>query len=440
MSTIPRMFPAGVTYGATLPTDGGCACAAAARAATQATPPAPPAADGLFGPYGGQYVPEHIKPVLDELAATFERYHADPDFLAELEYYLTRYSGRQTPLFLCANLTARLGGAKIYLKREDLNHLGAHKVNNTIGQILLAKRMGKKKVIAETGAGQHGVATAATAALMGMQCTIHMGAEDMERQKLNVFRMRMMGAEVVPAMSGQRTLKEAVDEALAAWLGDAENTFYLLGSAVGPHPYPRIVRHFQSVIGREARAQMLEAEGRLPDCAVACVGGGSNAIGLFADFIADEGVRLIGVEPAGRGLSYGDHAATLCMGTPGVMHGFHSYMLKDEAGEPAAVYSISAGLDYPGVGPEHSHLKDLGRAEYASVTDAEALDAFFVLSRTEGIIPALESSHALAHAMKLAPAMGRDAIILVNLSGRGDKDVAQVEEMVSAGLVTPPTL
>ena len=408
--------------------------------ATATTLHRPDTSTGFFGAYGGQFVPDQLKPILDDLAATFDACKDDPSFIEEFTYYLTRYSGRATPLFLCSNLTERLGGARIYLKREDLNHLGAHKVNNTIGQILLAKRMGKKKVIAETGAGQHGVATAATAALMGMQCTIYMGAEDMERQKLNVFRMRMMGAEVVPAMSGQRTLKEAVDEALAAWVQDANETFYLLGSAVGPHPYPAIVRHFQSVIGREARAQILEAEGRLPDCCIACVGGGSNAIGLFAEFVPDTSVRLIGVEPAGRGLTYGDHAATLCLGEPGVLHGFYSYMLKDDKGEAAAVYSISAGLDYPGVGPEHSHLKDMKRAEYVSVTDVEAVDAFFTLSRAEGIIPALESSHALAHAMKMAPAMPKDAIIVVNLSGRGDKDVAQIEEMVSNGLVTPPAM
>lgn len=397
-----------------------------------------PTADGFFGAFGGQYVPEALKPILDELAATFEKYRNDPEFLREFDYYLTRYSGRQTPLYLCANLTERLGGAKIYLKREDLNHLGAHKVNNTIGQILLAKRMGKKKIIAETGAGQHGVATAATAALMGMECTIYMGAEDVERQKLNVFRMQMMGAKVVPATSGQQTLKEAVDEALAAWIQEGETTFYLLGSAVGPHPYPLIVREFQAVIGRELRQQMLETEGRLPDYCVACVGGGSNAIGMFSEFVGDREVRLVGVEPAGRGLDYGDHAATLCLGEPGVMHGFNSYMLKDEQGEPAAVYSISAGLDYPSVGPEHSHLKDLGRAEYVYASDAEALDAFFDLSRSEGIIPALESAHALAYAMRLAPTLSKDKIVVVNLSGRGDKDVAQVERMVREGEVTPP--
>ncbi|MFV0348706.1 MAG: tryptophan synthase subunit beta [Halodesulfovibrio sp.] len=399
-----------------------------------------PNADGFFGEFGGQYVPEPLKPILDELAAAFEKYRNDPEFVREYNYYLKQFSGRETPVYLCANLTEKLGGAKIYLKREDLNHLGAHKVNNTIGQILLAKRMGKKKIIAETGAGQHGVATAATAALMGMECTIYMGAVDVERQKLNVFRMQMMGAKVVAAQSGQKTLKEAVDEALAAWVQDAETTFYLLGSAVGPHPYPAIVREFQSVVGREARKQMLEAEGRLPDYCVACVGGGSNAIGMFTEFVGDAGVKLVGVEPAGRGLEYGQHAATLCLGEPGVMHGFNSYMLKDGQGEPAEVYSISAGLDYPSVGPEHAYLKDAGRAQYVYASDKEATDAFFMLSRMEGIIPALESSHALAHAMKLAPTLGKEEIILVNLSGRGDKDVAQIEAMVADGSVVPPTI
>ena len=399
-----------------------------------------PTADGFFGAYGGQFVPEPIKDILNQLAESFERYRNDPDFIKEYEYYQKQFTGRPNPLYFCANLTERCGGAKIYLKREDLNHLGAHKVNNTIGQILLAKRMGKKKIIAETGAGQHGVATAATAALMGMECTIHMGAVDVERQKLNVFRMQMMGAKVVPAESGQKTLKEAVDEALMAWVQDAENTFYLLGSAVGPHPYPVMVREFQSIVGREAKAQILEAEGRLPDYCIACVGGGSNAMGLFSEFIPHEEVRLVGVEPAGRGLGYGEHAATLCLGEPGVMHGFNSYMLKDPAGEPAEVYSISAGLDYPSVGPEHAHLKDLGRAEYVHASDHEALDAFFLLSRTEGIIPALESSHALAHALRLAPTLPPETIIIVNLSGRGDKDVDQIERMVESGEVVPPTL
>jgi tryptophan synthase beta chain len=393
----------------------------------------PLTADGFFGNFGGQYVPELLLPILKKLADTFEKYRNDPEFLKDFEYYLTKYSGRKTPLYLCSNLTEKLGGAKIYLKREDLNHLGAHKVNNTIGQILLAKRMGKKKIIAETGAGQHGVATAATAALMGMECTVYMGAVDVERQKLNVFRMQMMGAKVVAAQSGQRTLKEAVDEALNAWIEDPENSFYLLGSAVGPHPYPIMVREFQSVIGREAREQCLETEGRLPDYCIACVGGGSNAIGLFSDFVKDESVRLVGVEPSGRGLEPGQHAASLCLGEPGIMHGFNSYMLKDDNGDPAPVYSISAGLDYPSVGPEHSYLKDIGRAEYVYASDREAVEAFFTLSQTEGIIPALESSHALAHAIKIAPKLSKETIIIVNLSGRGDKDVAEIERLVEAG-------
>lgn len=389
-------------------------------------------ADGFFGEYGGQYVPEPLIPRLTELADAFEKFRDDHEFLKEYEYYVKHFSGRETPLYLCRNLTEKLGGAKIYLKREDLNHLGAHKVNNTIGQILLAKRMGKKKIIAETGAGQHGVATAATAALMGMECTVYMGAVDVERQKLNVFRMEMMGTKVVAAQSGQQTLKEAVDEALTAFVED-EETFYLLGSAVGPHPYPTMVRQFQSIVGRETKAQILEAENRLPDYCIACVGGGSNAIGIFSEFIDDTDVKLVGVEPSGRGLKYGQHAASLCLGEPGIMHGFNSYMLKDDKGEPAEVYSISAGLDYPSVGPEHSQLKDLGRAEYVHASDKDAVDAFFMLSQMEGIIPALESSHALAHAIRIAPDLSKEDIIVVNLSGRGDKDVAQIEEMVSNG-------
>lgn len=398
-----------------------------------------PDAKGFFGEHGGQFLPPAIITVMDELTAAYEKFKDDPEFIKEFEYYQRHFTGRPSPVYLCENLTKQLGGAKIYLKREDLNHLGAHKVNNTVGQILLAKRMGKKKIIAETGAGQHGVATAATAALMGMECTIYMGAEDIERQKLNVFRIEMMGAKVVAAMSGQRTLKEAVDEALAAWVEDAENTFYLLGSAVGPHPYPAMVKHFQSVIGREAKEQIMEMEGRLPDYVVACVGGGSNAIGLFSDFVGDESVKIHGVEPSGRGLEPGDHAATLTLGTPGVLHGFKSYVLQDEDGEPASVYSISAGLDYPSVGPEHSYLKDLGRAEYFVASDDEAVEAFFTLSRTEGIIPALESSHALAHVMRLAPTLSKDEIIVMNLSGRGDKDVAQIERMLSEGKISAPS-
>ncbi|MDK2872646.1 MAG: tryptophan synthase beta chain [Desulfomicrobiaceae bacterium] len=394
---------------------------------------------GFFGPYGGQFVPEPVKSMLDELDHAFQKYRNDPDFLAEYEYYLREYVGRPNPLYFCANLTSHLGGAKIYLKREDLNHLGAHKINNTLGQILLAKRMGKKKIIAETGAGQHGVATAATAALMGMECTIYMGAVDVERQRLNVFRMEMMGARVVAAQSGQKTLKEAVDEAIEAWVREGD-AFYLLGSAVGPHPYPIMVREFQAVVGREAREQILAHEGRLPYACIACVGGGSNAIGLFSGFMDDAEVRLIGVEPAGRGLEYGQHAATLCLGEPGTMHGFHSYMLKDAAGAPAEVYSISAGLDYPSVGPEHAFLKDSGRAQYVYASDQEAVDAFFLLSRLEGIIPALESSHALAHAVALAPTLPGDAALVVNLSGRGDKDVEQVERLVRQEELRIPSL
>lgn len=395
-----------------------------------------PNTDGFFGEHGGRYLPEEVLTVVDELAAAYDEIKDSPEFLADFKRLLKHFSGRPTPLYFCENLTKQLGGARVYLKREDLNHLGAHKVTNTIGQILLAKHMGKKKIIAETGAGQHGVASAATAALMGMECTVYMGAEDIERQKLNVFRMKMMGAKVVPAMSGQRTLKEAVDEAIAAWVADAGESFYLLGSAVGPHPYPAMVRDFQSVIGNEARKQILELEGRLPDYLLACVGGGSNAIGMFHPFIEDEGVRMIGVEPAGRGLTPGNHAATLSLGKPGVLHGFKSYLLQDENGEAASVYSISAGLDYPGVGPEHSFLKDIGRAEYRSATDEEAVNAFFTLSRTEGIIPALESSHALAEALKLAPTLSEDKIVIVNLSGRGDKDVAQIQDMLADGRIS----
>ena len=402
---------------------------------SKSTPCAAPV-DGFFGAYGGSFVPEALQPRLDEVSRAFEDALRDPAFFEELEYLLAHFAGRPSPVFHCANLSRRLGGAQIWLKREDLNHLGAHKVNNTLGQCLLAKRMGKTRVIAETGAGQHGVGTAAAAALMGLECTICMGEVDIERQHLNVTRMEMLGATVRAATSGQRTLKEAVDEALDIWVNDPE-MFYVLGSAVGPHPYPCMVRQFQSVIGREARAQMLEAAGRLPDLCLACVGGGSNAVGIFSGFVADEGVRLVGVEPGGIGAGYGEHAASLCLGEPGVLHGFRSYMLKDAAGEAASVYSISAGLDYPSVGPELAMWKDSGRAEYVSVTDTEALQAFFELSRHEGIIPALESSHAVAHAIRIAPDLPKDAIVLVNLSGRGDKDVAQVAELVASGKFTP---
>lgn len=384
---------------------------------------------GMFGSYGGKYIPDALAPTVTAIAKAYEQYKDDPAFKAELAYYLKNYVGRESPLFFAQNLTQKLGGAKIYLKREDLNHLGAHKVNNTIGQILLAKRMGKTKIIAETGAGQHGVATAATAALMGMQCVVYMGAIDVERQYLNVERMRMLGAEVVSVSTGGAGLKEAVDEALNAWVRDPE-IFYIIGSAVGPHPYPAMVRDFQSVIGTEARRQILEAEGRLPDYCLACVGGGSNAIGMFYPFIEDENVRLIGIEPGGKGHALGEHAAPLQFGAPGVLHGSYSYILSGQDGQTAPVHSISAGLDYPGVGPEHSLLKDSGRAEYVLVSDQEALDGFLTLSRCEGIIPALESSHAVAHAVKLAPTLDKEQIVIINLSGRGDKDVAQVVEML----------
>lgn len=387
---------------------------------------------GFFGAYGGQFVPAPVKGRLDELSQAFEAALADDAFLRELAYLNVHYAGRPSPVFHCENLSRELGGAQIWLKREDLNHLGAHKINNTLGQCLLARRMGKKRVIAETGAGQHGVATAASAALMGLGCSVYMGEVDVKRQHLNVIRMEMLGSKVIVAKSGQRTLKEAVDEALVEWV-QHDDIFYVLGSAVGPHPYPYMVRHFQSVIGREARAQMLELTARLPDVCLACVGGGSNAIGLFSGFIDDHEVRLVGVEPGGRGDAYGDHAASLCLGEPGVLHGFNSYMIKNPAGEAGEVYSISAGLDYPSVGPEHALLKDTGRAEYVRVSDDEALKAFFLLSRHEGILPALESAHALAQAVKLAPTMSKDKILLVNLSGRGDKDVEQIEALVRAG-------
>jgi tryptophan synthase beta chain len=385
---------------------------------------------GYFGEYGGRFVPPELERVLDEVAEAFERYKDDPEFLAELNYYFQQYVGRPSPLYYAEKLTHKAGGAKIYLKREDLNHTGAHKINNTIGQVLLAKRLGKKRIIAETGAGQHGVATATACALFDMECIIYMGEVDTQRQQLNVFRMELLGAKVVAVTDGLMTLKEAVDAALDDLIKNHRDTYYMLGSAVGPHPYPDMVKAFQSVIGREAREQMMEAEGSLPDYLIACVGGGSNAIGLFAPFYDDEGVKMIGVEPAGKGLSPGMHAASLTLGKPGVIHGFKCYVLQDEKGEILPVHSISAGLDYPGVGPEHSYYKDSGRAEYVTITDQEALEAFFELSKAEGIIPALESAHAVAYAIKLAGKLSPDQKIVVNLSGRGDKDVAQVSEMV----------
>ncbi|MDR3586664.1 MAG: tryptophan synthase subunit beta [Desulfosporosinus sp.] len=384
---------------------------------------------GYFGEYGGSFVPPQLQNALDQLDNAFETYKDDPAFNEELDYYLRQYVGRPNPLYHAAKLSKQLGGAKIYLKREDLNHTGAHKINNVLGQALLAKRMGVKRVIAETGAGQHGVATATACALFDMECVIYMGEEDTRRQSLNVFRMELLGAKVVSVTAGSRTLKDAVDAALMDFAVNYESTFYMLGSAVGPHPFPTLVKHFQSIISREARQQILEAEGKLPDVVMACVGGGSNAIGMFANFIADPTVRLIGVEPAGLGIETGKHAAPLTAGAPGIVHGFKCYVMADEKGEPLATHSISAGLDYPGVGPEHSYLKDIGRAKYVSITDDESLQAFHRLSRTEGIIPALESAHAIAYAMKLAPTMNPDQIIIVNLSGRGDKDVEQIYVM-----------
>ncbi|WP_379160222.1 tryptophan synthase subunit beta [Paenibacillus sp. sgz5001063] len=388
-------------------------------------------ADGVFGEedqerFGGSYVPEPLKAALHKLDEAFQRYKDDEEFEREFHYYLNEYVGRPNPLYYAQRLTDKLGGAKIYLKREDLNHTGAHKINNTIGQVLLAHRMKVKRIIAETGAGQHGVATATVCALFNIPCTIYMGEVDIERQALNVFRMRMLGAEVVAAKSGNRTLKEAVDEALDDFAQNYEDTYYLIGSVVGPHPFPLMVRHFQSIIGREAKEQILKKEGRLPDLITACVGGGSNAIGLFYPFVDDPSVTIVGVEPAGKGIETGIHAAPLCTGKPDVIHGFRCYVMDDAEN----CHSIAAGLDYPGVGPEHSYYKHIKRAEYVSITDAEALDAFLTLSKTEGIIPALESSHAVAYAMKVAPAMNKDAIIMVSLSGRGDKDVAQVYDML----------
>lgn len=381
---------------------------------------------GRFGPFGGKYVPETLMNALIELEEAYLKYKDDPDFIAEVRYLLKQYSGRPTPLYYAERLTQHLGGAKIYLKREDLNHTGAHKINNTIGQAVLAKRMGKKKVIAETGAGQHGVASATVAALMGLECKVFMGEEDTKRQALNVFRMKLLGSEVVPVLSGTRTLKDACNETLRYWVSNVNDTYYILGSVTGPHPYPMMVRDFQRIIGLEAREQALEAEGRLPDAVVAAVGGGSNAIGIFHPFVDDASVRLIGVEAAGRGVETEEHAATMTKGRPGVFQGSMSYVLQDEGGQVLPAHSISAGLDYPGIGPEHAYLKDIKRAEYVPITDAEALEALHLLSRLEGIIPALESAHAIAQAMKLAPTMKADEIMIVNLSGRGDKDVESI--------------
>lgn len=377
---------------------------------------------GYFGQFGGSFVPPELQEVLNYLAEQFEEYKNDPEFNEEYRYYLREYVGRENPLTYAKHLSEKLGGAKIYLKREDLNHTGSHKINNVLGQALLAKRMGVKRVIAETGAGQHGVATATVCAMFGMECVIYMGAEDMKRQSLNVFRMELLGAKVVAVDKGQGRLKDAVDEALNDLITNYKNTFYLLGSAVGPHPFPTMVKHFQSIISEESKRQIMEKENRLPDAVIACVGGGSNAIGAFAHYLDEPNVRIIGVES--------DQAPTLTQGVPGVIHGFKCLVLLDEEGNPRKTYSIAAGLDYPGIGPEHSHLKETGRAEYYTVTNEEVLEAFQVLSKTEGIIPALESAHAVAYVLKLAPQMSKDQVVIINLSGRGDKDVEQVYQML----------
>ncbi|MGP2527603.1 MULTISPECIES: tryptophan synthase subunit beta [Acidaminococcus] len=382
--------------------------------------------NGRFGRHGGQYVSETLMNAVLQLDEAYNRFKDDPEFLQELRTLYHDYANRPSLLYYAEKMTKDLGGAKIYLKREDLNHTGAHKINNALGQCLLAKKMGKKRVIAETGAGQHGVATATVAALMGLECEVYMGKEDTIRQALNVYRMELLGAKVVPVTTGTGTLKDAVSEAMRDWCTNVENTFYVLGSCMGPHPYPTIVRDFQKIIGEEVKAQMLEKEGRLPDVVMACVGGGSNAIGLFYDFIPDKEVQLIGVEAAGRGVNTAETAATIARGKPGIFHGMESYFLQDEDGQIAPVYSISAGLDYPGIGPEHANLYDTGRAQYVPITDDESVEAFEYLSRTEGIIPAIESAHAVAYAMKLAPTLPKDKIIVVNLSGRGDKDVAAI--------------
>ncbi len=385
-----------------------------------------PDLSGHFGPYGGRFVAETLMEALDELNQAYQRYREDPDFLAELDRDLARYVGRPSPLYHAERWSRELGGARIYLKREDLNHTGAHKVNNTVGQALLAKRMGKRRVIAETGAGQHGVASATVAARLGMECVVYMGSEDIRRQSLNVYRMRLLGAKVVPVESGSKTLKDALNEALRDWVTNVDDTFYIIGTVAGPHPYPAMVRDFQTVIGRETRAQMLADTGRLPDALVACVGGGSNAIGLFHPFLADRDVAMYGVEAGGDGLATGRHAAPLSAGRPGVLHGNRTYLMEDDNGQIIETHSVSAGLDYPGVGPEHAWLKDLGRVEYVAINDKEALDGFHELTLKEGIIPALESAHAVAYAKKLAPTMGQDQTIVINLSGRGDKDINTV--------------
>ncbi len=398
-----------------------------------------PDATGHFGPYGGSFVAETLVHALDELKAAYAEALADPAFLAEFRSELAHFVGRPSPIYHAARLSRELGGAQIYLKREDLNHTGAHKVNNTIGQAMLARRMGKPRVIAETGAGQHGVATATIAARYGMECVVYMGSEDVKRQSPNVYRMNLLGARVVPVESGSKTLKDALNEALRDWVTHVENTFYIIGTVAGPHPYPAMVRDFQRVIGDECLVQMPEMTGRQPDMVIACVGGGSNAMGIFYPYIDHAGTRLVGIEAAGHGLDSGHHAASLQRGTPGVLHGNRTYLLQDADGQITETHSVSAGLDYPGVGPEHAYLKDIGRAEYVGITDDEALKAFHHLCRTEGIIPALESAHAVAYAMKIAPTMASDQILLVNLSGRGDKDIGTVADLSGAQFFCRPS-
>lgn len=388
-----------------------------------------PDRNGHFGPYGGRFVAETLMDPLEELRAAYEKFRDDDDFKAELDADLADYVGRPSPLYHAQRWSQKLGGAQIYLKREDLNHTGAHKINNTVGQALLAKRMGKTRIIAETGAGQHGVASATVAARLGLECVVYMGSEDIQRQAPNVYRMRLLGAQVIPVTSGSKTLKDALNEAMRDWVTNVDNTFYIIGTVAGPHPYPAMVRDFQAVIGREARQQILRSTGSLPDALVACVGGGSNALGLFYPFIGDSGVALYGVEAAGLGLNSGKHSAPLCVGNPGVLHGNRTYLLEDSDGQIVETHSISAGLDYPGVGPEHAWLKDVGRATYVAVTDDEALDGFHEVTRVEGIIPALESSHALAYVKTLAPTLDNNQTIVVNLSGRGDKDINTVAHL-----------
>ena len=393
-----------------------------------------PGKSGHFGKYGGKFVPETLMPALEQLEKEYLKAKEDPKFNEELKYYLREYVGRPSPLYYAKRLTEKLNGAKIYLKREDLNHTGAHKINNTLGQVLLAIRMGKERIIAETGAGQHGVATATAAAMFGMKCDVYMGEEDIRRQSLNVFKMKLLGAKVIPVKTGSKTLKDATNEALRDWMSSVVNTHYIIGSVVGPHPYPMMVRDFQIIIGQEVKEQIQKTEGRLPDYIIACVGGGSNAIGVFYPFIEDKDVKLIGVEAGGLGFDVGQHAASLSRGEKGVLHGSLSYVLQDDDGQTSQVHSISAGLDYPGVGPEHSYLKDTGRAEYVSVTDGEAVDAFNLCTRLEGIIPALEASHAIAYTVKFAPTIDKDKIIVINLSGSGDKDSFEVAEKMGIDL------